>query len=41
MSQTKEQFREFQERTQEFTYRTRRSIDLEKMRNKRDKFKTQ
>ncbi|GEP85057.1 membrane spanning protein [Staphylococcus piscifermentans] len=39
MSQTKEQLREFQERTQEFTHRTRRSIDLEKMRNKRDKFK--
>jgi len=39
MSQTKEQFREFQERTQEFTHRTRRSIDLEKIRNKRDKFK--
>lgn len=39
MSQTKEQIREFQERTQEFTHRTRRSIDLQRIRDKRDKFK--
>ncbi|MDY5059485.1 lipoteichoic acid stability factor AuxA [Staphylococcus simulans] len=39
ISQTKEQLREIQERTQELTHRTRRSIDLEKIRRKRDSFK--
>jgi hypothetical protein len=37
-NQTKEHWKNFQDRTTEFTRKTRRSVDLQKMRDKKDKF---